>query len=273
VPALLALVSSLVWGAADFLGGALARRVPAAAVVAVSQAAALLGLVPLALLLGARPDNLWAGFAAGAVGAVALASFYAALAGGTMGVVAPVAATGAVVPVVAGLVQGEHPGWLQGSGILVALVGVVLASGPELSGGASVRPLLLALVAGAGFGTVMLLLAEGSQGPSGAVLVTMLTLRVAQVGVVAPLALRQGFRGARQVWPLLLLLGLLDVTANATFSFATRGDLLSVVAVLASLYPVVTVLLARQLHGERLLGVQSVGVLTALAGVALLAGG
>jgi drug/metabolite transporter (DMT)-like permease len=273
VPAVLALLSSVLWGAADFVGGALSRRIPAATVIAASQGAALVGLVPLVLLLGERPDHVWAGFAAGAVGAVALGSFYAALAAGTMGVVAPVAATGAVVPVVAGLVRGEEPGWLQGVGIVVALAGVLMASGPELSGGAPLRPLLLAAVAALGFGTVMLLLAEGSEGPSGGVLVTMLTFRLAQVAVVAPLAIRRGFAGqGRSALPLLLLLALADLSANTCFAFATRGDLLSVVAVLGSLYPVVTVLLARQVYGERLQRVQGLGVVATLAGVAVLAG-
>jgi drug/metabolite transporter (DMT)-like permease len=273
VPALLALLSSLLWGGADFLGGALSRRMPAATVVALSQGAALVGLVPLALLLGERPDHVWAGFAAGAVGAVALGCFYAALAAGTMGVVAPVAATGAVVPVVVGLARGEQPGLVQGLGMAVALLGVVLASGPELSGGASLRPLALAVVAALGFGTVMLLLAEGAEGPAGSVVVAMLTFRVAQVALVAPLALRGGTGGAgRRALPLLLLLAAADVSANTAFAFATRADLLSVVAVLGSLYPVVTVLLARQVYRERLQRVQGVGVAATLAGVALLAG-
>ena len=269
---LLALASSLLWGWSDFLGGTLSRRVPAATVVALSQAVALLSLVPLVLLLGDRPDSLLPGLAAGLAGAVGLGAFYAALASGTMGVVAPLAATGATLPVVFGLVRGEDPALLQAAGIVLALLGVVLASGPELSGGATLRPLLLAAVAACGFGTVMILVAEGSQGPSGAVLTTMLALRLTEVGAVAPIALRRGLGEWRPVWPLLVVVGLVDVSANVCFAYASRSGLLSVVAVLGSLYPVVTVLLARQLHGERLARVQVLGVIGTLGGVALIAG-
>jgi len=272
VAVLLALSSSLLWGWSDFLGGTLSRRVPAATVVALSQSVALLSLVPLVVLLGDRPDSLLPGLAAGLAGAVGLGAFYAALAAGTMGVVAPIAATGATLPVVVGLVQGEEPALLQGVGIVLALLGVVLASGPELSGGAAARPLLLAMLAACGFGTVMALVAEGSEGPSGAVLTTMLLLRVTEVGAVAPVALRRGLGDWRAVVPLLGLIGIVDVSANVCFAYASRSGLLSVVAVLGSLYPVVTVLLARQLHGERLARVQVAGVVGTLAGVGLIAG-
>ena len=271
---LLALLSSVLWGCSDFLGGTLARRLPTATVVAVSQTAALVAVVPLVVVFGAHPSSWAAGLAAGVVGACGLAAFYAALAAGTMGVVAPIAATGVLVPVVAGLVRGDQPSALQGVGIAAALVGVVLASGPELSGGATLRPLLLAGLAAACFGTVMLLLAEGSKGPAGGVLVTMLLLRVSEVGVVAPVALTRGLGdGWRRLVPVLVVLGLVDVTANACFAYATRLGLLSVVSVLGSLYSVMTVLLARQLHHERLAQVQWVGVLVTLGGVVLLSSG
>jgi drug/metabolite transporter (DMT)-like permease len=271
---LLALLSSALWGCSDFLGGTLARRLPAATVVAVSQGIALLALLPLVAALGAAPTSWVPGLLAGVVGALGLGAFYAALAAGTMGVVAPLAATGAVVPVGVGLVRGEQPAALQVAGIVLALAGVVLASGPELSGGAPLRPLLLAGLAAGCFGTVMVLLAEGSDGPAGAVLVTMLALRLTEVGAVVPVALlrRRGVSW-RPLLPLLALLGAVDVLANTCFAFATRSGLLSVVAVLGSLYPVVTVLLARQLHAERLQRVQVAGVVGTLAGVVLLSAG
>jgi drug/metabolite transporter (DMT)-like permease len=123
----------------------------------------------------------------------------------------------------------------------------------------------------------MTLLAEGSDGPAGAVLVTMLALRVSQVALVLPAALVRGELSRGTGWvaalPLLLVVGAVDVTANSAFAFATRGGLLSVVAVLGSLYPVVTVLLARQVHRERLRAVQVAGVAGTLLGVALLSVG
>jgi drug/metabolite transporter (DMT)-like permease len=278
VPVLLALLSSLLWGTADFLGGTATRRLPAAAVVGLSQATALVLLVPVALLLGARPDHLLPGVVAGAVGLLGLGAFYAALAGGTMGVVAPVASLGVLLPVAVGLARGEVPSALQAAGIALAVAGVVLASGPELSGGASARPLLLAVGAAAAFGLVTVLLADGSKGPQGAVVVTLLVMRATSVGLAAlayALVRRRGFRTrvTPADGPLLLAIGLGDVGANACYAVASRSSLLTVVAVLGSLYPVATVLLARRLHAERLRPVQVLGVVGALGGVALLAAG
>jgi drug/metabolite transporter (DMT)-like permease len=273
---LLALVSSVLWGAADFLGGTATKRLPSLVVVAVSQAIALVCLVPFALALGARPDQLVPGVLAGVLGVVALGSFYAALAAGTMGVVAPIASLGALLPVTVGLVRGAAPSTLQAAGIAVAILGVTLASGPELTGGASPRPLLLAVVAAFGFGGVAVLLADGSEGPSGAVFVTLLVMRGSSVGLLVVLLLAvRSVRApvSRRDLPLLAAVGLGDVGANACFAVASRGGLLSVVSVLSSLYPVITVLLARQLHAERLRPVQVGGVIAALGGVALLAAG
>ncbi len=270
---LLALLSSVLWGTSDFLGGTAARRLHAVVVVGASQAIALVALVPLVLLLGDRPLHLWAGPAAGLAGLVGLGAFYAALAQGTMGVVAPIAAAGAVVPVIVGLTQGEEPSLLQLAGIMIALVGVILASGPELSGGAGARPLLLAAVAGVCFGTVAVLVAEGSKGSGGAILVTLLVMRCTSVALASIVwaARREPLGLTRRDLPMLAAIGIGDVSANLTFGLATRRGLLSVVSVLASLYPVVTVLLARQIHHERLRPIQLIGVVGALGGVGLIA--
>ncbi len=280
MPVLLSLLASLLWGTADFLGGTAARRLRESSVVGVSQLVALLGLVPVAVLTGAFDEPrsyVLPGIAAGVVGPLALAAFYRALAVGTMGVVAPVAALGVVVPVAAGLAGGESPSALQLAGIAAAVVGVVLASGPELSGAAGARPLVLAGLAAVGFGTVFLLLAEGSDGGSlGAVVMTLLTMRLTTVLLMTGLLLatRQWELGVRRGdLPVLVVVGAFDVGANAAFALASQSDLISVTAVLASLYPVVTVLLARQVHGERLVGPQLPGVGLALLGVVLLASG
>lgn len=280
--ALLALTSSLLWGAADFLGGTLSRRLPAGAVVLGSQAVALAALLPLAALLGADDPGraVLPGVLAGLVGPAALAAFYTALSVGTMGVVAPIAALGVAVPVAAGLVAGETPSAAQAVGIAVAVVGVVLACGPELTGAGrgGGRPLLLAAGAALGFGAVFVLLAEGSEGAGvGQVVLVLLLMRGTSVLLVALLALARGQlrRGVvtRADAPVLVLVGLGDVGANGTFAVASQSDLVSVTAVLASLYPVVTALLAWQVHGERLTRLQLVGVAAALVGVLLLAAG
>src|SRR4051794_17579831 len=130
----LALLASLLWGTADFLGGTASRRQPALTVVAVSQAIATVGMLVVALVTGAFGDPAgylgWA-LAGSVVNLVALTAFYAALAGGTMGVVAPIAALGVVVPVAAGIGQGDRPGVWQAVGVVVAFLGVVLAAGPR----------------------------------------------------------------------------------------------------------------------------------------------
>jgi drug/metabolite transporter (DMT)-like permease len=284
VPALLALLSSLLWGTADFLGGTLTRRLPAVVVVLASQAVALACLVPLVLLAGGdlRPV-LAAGAAAGVVGPLALLAFYRALALGTMGVVAPVAALGVAVPVVVGLAAGEQPSAAQVAGIALATVGVVLASGPELSGAGrgGVQPLVLALLAAAGFGAVFVLLAEGASGDESGpaeVLGTLLVMRATSVvllGVVVALAAGRGTgrRPARGDLVPLAVVGVFDVSANGTYALATQGGLVSVSAVLASLYPAVTAVLAWRLQGERLARLQVAGVVLALTGVVLLAAG
>jgi drug/metabolite transporter (DMT)-like permease len=283
VPALLALLASLLWGAADFLGGTATRRLPLASVVGVSQLVALIALLPLAVAVGAlgEPrDYLVPALAAGVAGLVAVGSFYRALALGTMGVVAPVAALGVVVPVAAGLIRGESPSPLQLGGIVVAVVGVVMASGPELTSRGGALPLVLAAVAALGFGAVFVLIAEAtSSGSFGSVVMTLIIMRLVIVVLLPALLLltaRSRGRGIgvrRGDLPVLLAIGAFDVGANAAYALAAQSDLISVTAVLASLYPVVTVLMARQIHRERLAGLQLPGVVLALTGVVLLAGG
>ena len=274
----LALCASLLWGGADFLGGTAARRLPATGVVLASQAAALAGLLVVAAATGSFGDSAgYLGWALGAalVGVVALTSFYAALAGGTMGVVAPIAALGVVVPVVVGLAQGDRPSAWQGAGVVVAVVGVVLASGPELRSAETsraVRPLLLAGVAAVGFGTVIVCVAHGARSST---TMTLLVMRATSVAVLGGLALvgTVSVGVSRRDWPLLIAIGAGDVLANAALAVASTRGLLSVVAVLSSLYPAVTVLLARAVHEERLVRVQTVGVTAALVGVVLIASG
>ncbi|MGI8535021.1 MAG: EamA family transporter [Mycobacteriales bacterium] len=285
--ALTALLASLLWGTADFLGGTAARRLPVASVLGVSQLVALLGLVPLAASLGAfdePPAYVLPGLGAGLAGMVALGAFYRALATGTMGVIAPIAALGVVVPIGLGLLDGEHPTLLQLVGMAVAVVGVVLASGPELSGRGrgGALPLLLAGVAALGFGTVLVLVAVasgGEDGTVGAVVMTLLTMRLASVLTLTVLLLvflrsRGGDIAVRRGdLPVLMAIGAFDVGANGAYALASQSELVSVAAVLASLYPVVTVLLARRFHAERLARVQLGGVALALTGVVALAAG
>ena len=278
---LLALLSSVLWGSADFLGGMVSRRRLAAVVVGLSQAAGLLTILVVALAVGSFDDPTgylpWA-VASGLAGMVGLVCFYAALAAGTMGVVSPIAALGVVVPVVVGLARGERPAALQLVGIAIAIVGVVLASGPELQGRAGALPLVLAAVAALGFGLALLFIAEGSQSST---IMTLVTMRATSVSVLAVALLVALARGtSRSVmaigWAdlaLVALVGVGDLLANLAFGSASRRDDVSIVSVLGSLYPVMTVLLARFVLGARLGRAQTWGVGGALAGVVLIATG
>lgn len=274
----LALCASLLWGGADFLGGTAARRLPATGVVLASQGAALLGVLIVAVATGAFTDPTgYLGWAIGAalVGVIALTGFYAALAEGTMGVVAPIAAIGVIVPVIVGIAQGDRPTVWQGLGVALAVIGVILASGPELrgdqpSGGA--RPLLLAAVAAVGFGLVTVFLSHGARSSTTMTLLVMRATSVAILGVLAVAGTVKVEARTRDL-PLLVAIGAGDLLANAALAVASTRGLLSVVAVLSSLYPAITVLLARAVHDERLGRVQTIGVSAALVGVVVIASG
>lgn len=274
--ALLALLSSLLWGTADFGGGLVTRRLPALAVVAWSQAAALVLVGAVALVTGAwRADGGWLPWAvmAGVVGPLGLVLFYTALATGTMGVVSPIAALGGIVPVVAGIAAGERPSGAQWAGMALALGGAVLASGPELSGGTRARAVLLAAASGLCFGLCLYGIARGAASSS---VMTLVGMRVTSctAALAAALVLRTtGGVGRRDLLPLAAV-GAADGGANVLFGFAASlGEMVSVVAVLGTLYPVATVVLARFVLHERMLGVQRAGVGVALAGVVLLGAG
>lgn len=268
---LLALLSSGLWGSADFLGGLMSRRLAAYAVVGASQAAGLMVATIAALVTGGFSAPLgWVlpSVLAALSGALGLVVFYVALASGTMGVVSPIAALGAVVPVVGGLLAGEQPSALASGGIVLALAGAVAASGPELQGSAGARPVVLAAVAGLGFGLAMLFIARGAQTDTVMTLWGMRLTSVTGFAVAALVTRNLGGIRPRDIGPLAVV-GVGDVSANLLYGLSTQLGFVSVTSVLASLYPVATVLLARAVLHERLLRVQYVGVVVALAGVAL----
>ncbi len=272
--ALLALASSVVWGTSDFLAGLLSKRRPAAAVVGWSQAIALLVMTALVVLRLPLPEGAWPLWSAvaGAAGSGALVCFYLALSTGTMGVVAPIASLGVIVPVVLGVLGGETPSALTWVGMLVAVVGVLLASGPELSGGVSRRPVLLAAMAGAGFGCTLFALDRGGRI---SVVHTLWGMRLTSVllFLIAAAVVRTTGGMTRRDLPLLGAVGVADLSANALFAVASSSGYLSVASVLGSLYPVITAALAYAVLRERLRPVQFLGGGLTVVAVLLIAGG
>jgi drug/metabolite transporter (DMT)-like permease len=274
----LALAASLSWGIADFCGGLGSRRVQLLWALLVSQLAGLVLVGVLALVTQPRaPDGeelAW-GIVAGVMGALGLGAFYRALAIGSMGIVGPISTTGVIVPVAYGLARGEHPSFLQGLGIVVAVGGVVAASLEPLPEGAGRKVATgagLALVAALGFGWALVGLNRVSQ--AGVVWGT-LTLRLTVVPIVclAALVVRPAPGRLRPVLPILVAAGLFDTGANLLYGASATRGLISVVSVLASLYPVVLVVLARVVLAERISRPQLAGVAVTLAGVALISAG
>jgi drug/metabolite transporter (DMT)-like permease len=275
---LLALTASLSWGLGDFLAGLRTRRLPVVTVLVVSQAAGLTTVVLVVAIRGVGPPEgryLLFGSLAGVAGAVGLAALYRGLAVGPMSIVAPISATAAVVPVVAGILTGERPSSAQAAGIALAVAGVVLASrmpGPEGPHGSRAEGVGLALVAALAFGLLLVALGEASEGDPYWGTLAMRATSFSLL-VLAALVLRPSFALRERDLPVLLLIGVLDTAGNVLFAVATTKSLLAVVAVLGQLYPVVTVLLARVVLGERISRGQGAGVVSAFAGVALITAG
>lgn len=282
--AVLALLSAVVYGTGDFYGGLAARRMPPAAVVLRANAIGLVGLVAVAPLFAAEHvagRDLAFGAGGGLVGGIGVLLLYRGLSAGTMSVVAPITAVlAAAVPVAAGLLDGERPSAAALLGIPVALVAIaLLAREPGEAGAAkanSPHVILMALGAGLGFGLFFVCLDAASDRAG---LWPLVAGRGASVAMFSLIALtvasaRIGPGGSSRdasTLRILLVCGVCDSGANALFLLATHEGLLTLVGVLGSLYPASTVLLATTVTDEKLAGSQVVGVLLALASVALIA--
>jgi uncharacterized membrane protein len=278
VSVLLALAASLLWGFADFGAGVGARRLPVLVVAAIGQSAGLLlaGAVLLATRAStpSREQVAWAAFA-GLIWVVGIGAFYRALAIGTMGVVGPITATAAVVPVAYALARGERPSTLQGVGVGLAVVGVVAASLAHVPERAARRfgvGVGLALIAALSFGGSLIGLSRAAPGGTAWAVFTM-RASVVPLALIAILVLAPRLPATRRLWLLLVGVGIGDSGATLLFGVASTRGLLSVVAVLSSLYPIVIVVLARVLLAERVARPQLAGVALALTGVALISAG
>ena len=277
----LGLASSVLWGLSDYLGGLKSRTFPVPVVLAMMYFTSLAVMLVFVAARGEGPppaENVLAALGAGLVGIAALSAFYRALAIGTMSIVAPIASTGVALPVIVGLIGGDRPGLVRSAGLALAVVGIVLASREDDEGTADARlqrlSIVLAIVAGLGFGSYFVLAEIGSSGDVGWALLLSRTSALPIIAAVALVVLRRG--GARpgiRGLAVLAAIGLVDLGANFFYNYASTIGQLSSVAVASSLYPVTTVMLAALLLGERVQGVQRIGVIVALTGVIAIAAG
>ena len=276
--AIFALVAAVLYGTADFLGGAAARRASALAVLGVTAPVGEIVVVLAALAVGGpvRLAGVWWAVAGGAAGGAGLLVFYAGLAAGPMSVVAPVTAlVSTVLPVGVAVATGERPGPAVVAGALICLAAITLVSmqgGAGTGGGRSVRGLGYGIVAGAAFGLFFVCLRNA--GASG-VLWPVAASRMAGVAVALAAAAATRTRPVwwgtdRRVFGMALISGVFDATANVCYVLATRAGLFGLAVVLTALYPGVTVLLARLTLGERMRSVQRAGLALAAVGIVLL---
>ena len=273
---LLALISSLLWGSADFEGGRLSKKHPPLAVLGVSQVLGLVFGLLLTLISFNSHHDLFAdlgfiipGICAGLLGYCGLACLYAGLATGSMGVVSPISALSAVIPLTYAIAHGEKLSVLTSIGVVLALAGVFCASGPELSSGLPLKPLLLAVGAACGFGTALTFISIGSQTSA---LMTMVMMRAATFVVTVGLAVKYRTIGSFSAveFPGLIFMGVADFLANLLLGVACNNGSVAVAMVLGSFYPIATAVLAFRFLHERLHAVQYVGITLAVAGVALI---
>ena len=302
----LALGASLCWGSGDFLGGLTTRRASLWAVIVGSQAVGLVGATLVVVLAGHGWPGLhavWPVMLGGLASVVAISCFYKALAIGSMSIVAPISATNALIPFLVGLATGEHPSLTQFAGVALAVAGVLLVASERARAGDTIgvaalpnepavtsmavmaagtaahvprrnqrRAIVLALTAAVAMGLVLVGYdATARYDP----LWAMLGGRISSVVVFAVvfLVLRPRLEVRRSALPFIVAVGLLDTGANGLFAVATTQGYLSIVAVLGSVYPVVTVLMAYGLLRERIAPHQMVGAFGTLAGIALIAAG
>ncbi|MCU1458186.1 MAG: protein of unknown function transrane [Actinomycetia bacterium] len=300
---LFALLASTSWGTVDFLGGLASRRAHPVAVTFTSEGIAFLLLVPVTLVVKGAPSatDIGLGLVAGIGGALALTLFYRALAVGRMSVVAPITgATTATVPVIAGVILGERPGPGALAGILGALVAIALVSagtGPSLveagppdpeiaeppapsapaAPAAGPRPprlgeVPLSILCGALFGSFLVLIHQTGDDSGLWPLTASFAGGVAAVAVLARF-LSSPLLAPRVVAPMMVTAGILGAGGGVLYVAATHSGLLSVVAVLSSLYPAVTVGLARVVLHERFGRVQALGLALAAISIVLLGSG
>jgi drug/metabolite transporter (DMT)-like permease len=274
---LLALLSSLLWGSADYHAGNLSKRLPTMVVLGVNQAFGLLFGIALVLISGGwfapsldASGYLINGALAGLSGYAGLLCLYAGLSSGRMGVVSPISSLSVLIPLFFALfIKGDQLSTPVMMGVIAAIIGGFLASGPELTQGLPLRPVLLALGAALGFGSALTFMSIGSQESS---LLTMTTMRATTffVSLAFFIKVRNLGGASKKDIPLLAAIGIADFSANLLLGVATTKGLVSIAMVLGSLYPIATAVLAFIFLHERLHKAQYLGVVLAVGGVALI---
>jgi drug/metabolite transporter (DMT)-like permease len=273
---LLALSASLMWGLADYLGGLQTRTRQVFAVVLISQAA---GFVVIAAVVAGRGvafpgvEAMLPAAVAGVLGSFCIVIFYLALSYGPVSVVAPILASSATIPVVYGLIRGERPSALQLAGLVATLVGVILVSWTTGDGHArGRRGIAFGVVAAALLGSLLVVFSRASAEDA---YWAPFVLRLFSMGsiLIVVLTRRVSVRVDRRALVVIAAVGTLDMVANLSYSVATTLQLLSVTAVLSSLFPVVTVALARLRLGERVSRIQECGAVLTMLGVLAVAAG
>jgi drug/metabolite transporter (DMT)-like permease len=273
---LLALLSSAMWGSADFFAGRLSKKHHPFAVLGFSQVIGLFVGILVVIVSGSWQGKVFGfdgflipGVLAGLFGYIGLACLYEGLSTGRMGVVSPISSLSTVIPLAYALITGDVLSAVTLLGVGIALIGVFCASGPELSQGLPLKPILLALGAAAGFGLALTFIAVGSQSSA---LLTMVSMRGATFFVTIALALKFKTTGkfSKKDLPVLIFIGSADFLANLLLGIACTKGLVSVAMVFGSLYPIATALLAYKFLQERLLKVQYIGIALAVAGVSLI---
>jgi drug/metabolite transporter (DMT)-like permease len=273
---LLALSASLMWGVADYAGGLLTRSREVFSIVLVSQ---LAGLVVIACVVAGRGVG-WPGTEAmlpaalaGVLGAFTIVVFYLALSYGPVSIVAPVMAASAGIPVVYGLVAGERPSALQLAGLVVTLAGVILVSLTTGDGHArGRRGIAFGIVAAVLLGVLLVVFSRAADSDA---YWAPLVLRAASILTTVGIVLVRGIRirVERRLLPVIAAVGALDMLANLAYGVSTTLQLLAITAVLSSLFPFVTVVLAHVHLGERVTRVQRGGSLLMMVGVLVVAAG
>jgi drug/metabolite transporter (DMT)-like permease len=273
---LLALLSSAMWGTADYFAGRLSKKHHPFAVLGFSQVIGLFVGILIVVVSGSWQGKvlgldgfLIPGARAGIFGYIGLACLYEGLSTGRMGVVSPISSLSTVIPLAYALITGDVLSTITLVGVVIALIGVFCASGPELSQGLPIKPLLLALGAAAGFGLALTFLAIGSQSSA---LLTMVSMRAATFFVTISLAIKFKTTGNfnKKDMPVLIFIGAADFLANLLLGIACTKGLVSVAMVFGSLYPIATAVLAFKFLNERLHKVQYIGIALAVTGVSII---